>query len=210
MISADRMKKIFIIALALLVLCSAAACGQKKADSKVGSWALNDSAELSADAQKAFDKAMEGLVGVNYSPAALLGTQLVSGMNYCVLCESTVVYPDAQPYWALVYIYADLQGNAKVTNIVPLDPGAILEAGKVEPSQPQGGMLGSWKLDRDGSVTADSAVMHLASQLVAGTNHCVLCKGWNLVFVYENLEGKTEVLNSVPLDIAALSQPAAE
>ena len=106
------MKKIFIIALALLVLCSAAACGQKKADSKVGSWALNDSAELSADAQKAFDKAMEGLVGVNYSPAALLGTQLVSGMNYCVLCESTVVYPDAQPYWALVYIYADLQGNA--------------------------------------------------------------------------------------------------
>ena len=210
MISADRMKKIFIIDLALLVLCSAAACGQKKADSKVGSWALNDSAELSADAQKAFDKAMEGLVGVNYSPAALLGTQLVSGMNYCVLCESTVVYPDAQPYWALVYIYADLQGNAKVTNIVPLDPGAILEAGKVEPSQPQGGMLGSWKLDRDGSVTADSAVMHLASQLVAGTNHCVLCKGWNLVFVYENLEGKTEVLNTVPLDIAALSQPAAE
>ena len=210
MISADRMKKIFIIALALLVLCSAAACGQKKADSKVGSWALNDSAELSADAQKAFDKAMEGLVGVNYSPAALLGTQLVSGMNYCVLCESTVVYPDAQPYWALVYIYADLQGNAKVTSIVPLDPGAILESGKVEPSQSQGGMLGSWKLDRDGSVAADGAVMHLASQLVAGTNHCVLCKGWNLVFVYENLEGKTEVLNTVPLDIAALSQPAAE
>ncbi len=210
MISADRMKKILIIALALLMLCSAAACGQKKTEPQLGSWALNDSAELSADAQKAFDKALEGLVGVNYSPAALLGTQLVSGMNYCVLCESTVVYPDAQPYWALVYIYADLQGNAKVTNIVPLDPGAILEAGKVEPSQPQGGMLGSWKLDRDGSVAADGAVMHLASQLVSGTNHCVLCKGWNLVFVYENLEGKTEVLNSVPLDIAALSQPAAE
>ncbi|MCR4606810.1 MAG: hypothetical protein K5771_03680 [Oscillospiraceae bacterium] len=204
------MKKIFVIILALVMLCSSAACGQKKAEPMAGGWALNESTEMSADAQKAFDKAIDGLMGVNYSPAAMLATQLVSGTNYCVLCEATVVYPDAQPYWALVYVYADLQGNAKVTNIVALDPGAILESGKVENSQAQGGMLGSWKFDRDGSVAADGAVMHLASQLVSGTNHCVLCKGWTLVFVYENLEGKTEILKTVPLDIAALSQPAAE
>ena len=204
------MKKILVTVLALLMLCSAAACGQKKPEAQVGGWALNESAEMSADAQKAFEKAVEGLMGVNYSPAALLGTQLVSGTNYCVLCEAAVVYPDAQPYWALVYVYADLQGNAKVTNIVPLDPGAILESGKVEASQSQGGMLGSWKLDRAGSAAAEGAVMHLASQLVSGTNHCVLCRGWDLVFIYENLEGKTEVLSTVPLDIAALSQPAAE
>ena len=204
------MKKMFIIVLALLMLCSAAACGQKKAEAQVGGWTLNESAEMSEDAQKAFDKAVEGLMGVNYSPAVLLGTQLVSGTNYCVLCEATVVYPDAQPYWALVYIYADLQGNAKVTNIVSLDPGAIRESGRVENSQAQSGMLGGWKLDTDGSVATEGAVMHLASQMVSGTNHCVLCKGWNLVFIYENLEGKTEVLNTVPLDIAALSQPEAE
>lgn len=204
------MKKMFIIVLALLMLCSTAACGQKKAEAQVGGWTLNESAEMSEDARKAFDKAVEGLMGVNYSPAALLGTQLVSGTNYCVLCEATVVYPDAQPYWALVYIYADLQGNAKVTNIVSLDPGAICESGRVENSQAQSGMLGGWKLDTGGSVAAEGAVMHLASQMVSGTNHCVLCKGWNLVFIYENLEGKTEVLNTVPLDIAALSQPEAE
>ena len=203
------MKRILLIALALLLLCSLAACGSgKKPEAKTGSWALNDSAGMSADAQKAFDKAMEGLMGVNYTPAALLGTQLVSGTNYCVLCEAAVVYPDAQPYWALVYVYADLQGNAKATNIVALDPAAILENGKVENSQAQSGMPGSWKLDREGTVAADGAVMHLASQLVSGRNHCVLCKGWNLVFIYENLEGKTEVLKMVPLDIAALSQPA--
>ena len=50
-------------------------------------------------------------------------------------------------------------------------------------------------------------MLHLASQVVSGTNHCVLCKGWTLKFVYENLEGKTELTQSVALDIAGLSQP---
>ena len=202
------MKKLLIIALALLLLCLTSACSQNKADANVGSWSITESTEMTAEAQNAFEKAMEGLMGVDYTPVALLGTQLVSGTNYCILCEATAVYPDAQPYLALVYIYADLQGSAKVSGVIALDPGNILEIGIIQNTQAQSGMLGGWKVDRSGSVYAEGAVMHLASQMVSGTNHCILCSGWNLTFVYEDLEGTTEVLRTIPLEIGVLSQLA--
>ena len=38
---------------------------------------------------------------MGYTPIAVLGRQ---GDTYCILCKATVVYPDAKPYNALVYI----------------------------------------------------------------------------------------------------------
>ena len=72
---------------------------------------------LPSDAQAAFDKATGTLVGASYTPVALLSTQVVAGMNYCILCQITPVVPDAVPVWALVYIYADPAGNASISNI---------------------------------------------------------------------------------------------
>ena len=80
----------------------------------------HDAGELPADAQAAFDKAVEGLVGAEYVPVALLSTQVVAGTNYCILCQITPVAPNATPTWALVYIYADLDGNAEITNVYEL------------------------------------------------------------------------------------------
>lgn len=91
-----------------------------------GGWEIPayEASELPEDAQAAFDAATDGLVGAAYTPVALMGTQLVAGMNYCILCQITPVTPDAVPGWALVYIYADLDGNAETTNVVDLDiPG---------------------------------------------------------------------------------------
>ena len=203
------MKKRIAIIITLTMLCTLAACGQKKNEPQtVGGWTLTEDAAVTDAAQGVFAKAMEGLVGVNYTPVALLGTQLVSGTNYCFLCEATVVYPDAQPYYAVVTVYQDLQGKAEIRNIVAMDLGEIAESGEIRDAQPEGGqLLGGWTADRASSVETEGAVLHLASQVVSGTNHCVLCKGWTLVFVYEDLEGKAKVTKTVPLDIAALSQP---
>ena len=44
---------------------------------------------------------MEGLVGVDYVPVAVLG---VKENTWCILCKATVVYPGAEPYNALVYV----------------------------------------------------------------------------------------------------------
>ena len=107
---------------ALLVLVFALSfAASVSAESLVGGWKTPDSRELTPEALDAFNKAMEGLVGVDYKPVALLGTQLVAGMNYCILCEAKVVYPGAEPYYAKVTVYEDLKGNATVTDIEKLD-----------------------------------------------------------------------------------------
>lgn len=200
------MKKMLALMLALVMVFALAACGQQKAPT-LGGWTPVEDAKMTDDAQSAFDKAMDGLIGVNYIPVALIGRQIVSGTNYCILCEATVVYPDARPYYALVYLYQDLQGKAEVTNIVKLDLGDIAESGEIKAAEDAGEVLvGGWTVDRESSVDVKGALVHLASQIVSGKNHCVLCEGNELVFVYENLEGKTEVTQRVAIDLGAFNQ----
>ena len=115
------MKKLLALILALLTLISSIAL----AEPLLGGWAVPEDTAMTDEAQAAFDKAMESLVGVDYAPIACLGTQLVAGQNYCILCKATVVAPDAAPYLALVYVYADLEGNAEITHIQELDIAAL-------------------------------------------------------------------------------------
>ena len=65
----------------------------------------------------AFSKAVEGLTGCVYEPIALLASQVVAGMNYCLLCRLTVVYPDAQPTYALVYVYQNIEGACELARV---------------------------------------------------------------------------------------------
>ena len=67
-------------------------------------WDMSVPTEMTEEAQNVFDQAMEGLVGVDYTPVAVLGR---CGGTYCILCKATVVYPDAKPYNALVYVNED-------------------------------------------------------------------------------------------------------
>ena len=48
---------------------------------------------------------------------ALAAAQVVSGMNYCIVCETAAVYPGAESGYALVYIYAALDGSAELLDI---------------------------------------------------------------------------------------------
>lgn len=84
----------------------------------LGDWTVVDHepGELPEDARRAFDKAVKGREDARFVPVTLLSVQVVSGTNYCILCE---LKGDA-PAWALVYVYADLQGNAEITNVYEL------------------------------------------------------------------------------------------
>lgn len=77
---------------------------------------------------KTFKKAMKGLVGVSYSPVAYLGSQVVAGTNYMVLCRSKVVYPGASYQWSLVKVNKDLKGKASLVDIETLELGDYSEA----------------------------------------------------------------------------------
>ncbi|MBO7711106.1 MAG: hypothetical protein J6S83_11600 [Lachnospiraceae bacterium] len=83
----------------------------------MGGWEVTEDAAVTSQAQEAFDQAMEKLLGARYEPVALLATQVVAGTNYCFLCRSTVVAPNAVPSYKLVYVYADLKGGAEILDI---------------------------------------------------------------------------------------------
>ena len=214
------MKKAIALLLALLLLAALAAC-DKPADkagetgktgeetgetAKTGEWELTQNGALTEDAQNAFDKAMRGLTGVNYTPLVLLAGREGEKAGYCLLCEARVVYPNAQPYYAFVTVVGD-----EIARIVAMDIGKVAESGEVTDEAPSSEpRMGGWTVNREDSVAAEGAVLHLASQVVAGANHCVLCRGegWSLAFLYEDLNGNVELTKSVSLDISSLTAPA--
>ena len=83
-----------------------------------GGWFQPESPEMTEEAQKALEKAAESLTGASYTPLALLSTQVVAGINYCILCEITPVAPNVESHLSLVYVFADLNGNAEITDTV--------------------------------------------------------------------------------------------
>lgn len=118
------MKKLIALLTAVMMLLGLAAAS---AETLAGGWSTAENTEITEENRAVFEKAMEGLVGVNYEPIAYLGSQVVAGTNHCFLCKATVVYPDAVPTLSLVYIYEDLQGNARILNISALDLAAFAQ-----------------------------------------------------------------------------------
>ncbi len=194
----------------------------------VGGWSYTSSPDMTQEAQGAFDKAMEGLVGVDYTPVALLGTQVVAGTNYCILCQATVVSPEAQPYYTLVYIYEALDGSAEVLTITDLELGVSAEAASEPSSNVEPELVGGWSYTSSPDMTQEAQgafdkameglvgvdytpVALLGTQVVAGTNYCILCQAtvvspeaqpyYTLVYIYEALDGSGEVLTITDLEL---------
>ena len=84
----------------------------------MGGWQAPESMDVDADLEAAFAKASEGWTGSAITPVALVGTQVVAGMNYRVLCTVAPVESGAQAHWALVTLYKDLQGGCTFSDIV--------------------------------------------------------------------------------------------
>lgn len=95
-----------------------------------GGWGDPGSPEVTDAAKTAVEKACETLTGAEYEPVALLCQQVVAGMNYAILCKATPTVPDAQSYYTVVEIYADLDGGAEITNTY--DFGTVDEGGDSE------------------------------------------------------------------------------
>ena len=177
-----------------------------------GGWAaVSGDTSLSANkkAKAAFEKATETLTGMEYEPVAVLGTQVVAGTNYCILCRGRATVPDAVPAVELVYIYEDLQGKAEVTGSKTLIGSEVLDGG-------WSANTGDFDLEKNADVKkafvkATEAftgselepVAYLGSQVVAGTNHLILCRStaavpgaepeFSLAVVYADLNGGAEM-----------------
>lgn len=83
-----------------------------------GGWQVtspNDTNKLDEKIQNIFDNATSTLAGISYKPIAVLGTQVVAGKNYAILCYGHASYPDTQESIYLVTIYDDINGGQEIT-----------------------------------------------------------------------------------------------
>lgn len=223
------MKKALSIIICLSLIAAGAivfaACGKQEEENEstgdiesggeiVGGWKTSDSPVITDDFKKVFDMALSGLEGVDYTPVAYLASQVVAGMNHCVLCKATPVVPDAKTTYSIVYIYEDLEGNAEITDIVSSNSDA---------QSAEGDVLGGWaepvspEMTDDAKAALEKAcetltgaeytpVALLATQVVAGTNYRIICesrpsvpnaeRGYAIVTVYADLKGNAEITDT--------------
>lgn len=94
------------------------------AEQLAGGWTVYSEGEAAAIPSKvadAFSAAMEGLDGVSYKPVAYLGSQVVAGSNYAVLCVATPVTADPVPYLAVVTVYDGVDGTRSIVSIAGMN-----------------------------------------------------------------------------------------
>ena len=127
----ELMKKIIALLMAGILLMAAAAFAEEVplqvADPDAwndevidGGWGVASDPAVTDEMKALFDKAMEGLVGVNYVPVAYLGTKVVAGYDHAILCQATPVYPGAAAHWVILYLFEDLDGGVKISDISDL------------------------------------------------------------------------------------------
>ena len=193
---------------------------------ETGAWEFSDIAadNVTADEQAVFDKAMGEFVGVTYDPKDVIATQVVAGTNYAFLCTGTTATADPETFWAVVFIYKDLQGNAELIGVAQIDIDDIMTKNDID--EPESG---SWQSEpkENGAPVSDEVLGALAmnmgvslspiavfgTQVVAGTNYRMLCYGTTVtkdpvtnlyvVTVYEDLEGEAEITDIAPFDLLA-------
>ena len=66
-----------------------------------------------------FNKALEGLLGVKYTPVLYLGSQVVKGINHFAICEARAISNSAEPYPAIVGFNV-FQNQSTLFSIEPL------------------------------------------------------------------------------------------
>ena len=197
-------------------------------------WIITDStaAVLPDDVQAAFDKASEGFAGSGLFPVAYFGRQVVSGMNYAVLCRA--VSATAEPITTLkvAIIYVDLDGNAAMTYLndfwlVDYTGG---EEGDIQTYEED--LAGGWEIPEDytkadltdeqksafkkaseGLMGNDLTPMAcLGTQNADGTNYAFLCrselttadpvKSIQVATVYVDTDGNAYVTNIATVNAA--------
>lgn len=196
----------------------------------MGGWQVNAdklAVDDNTDVKEAFTAATKELVGVNYEPVTYLGSQVVAGVNYCLLCRATPVGQNSGVYYVLMYIYVDTTGTAQVTKVAAIGESA----GSTDSSEPI--ITGSWAwnqgaTDLDSNTDVKTAfdkaaaslmgstyecAAYLGSQVVSGTNYSLLCRstpvspdaepGFVLTTLYADAQGNAEFQDVIELDLGS-------
>lgn len=178
-----------------------------------GGWEVNTgstSISKNAAAKAAFKKATAELLGVSYQPIAVLGTQVVAGTKYAILCKATPVIPDATPDITIMYIYENIDGTVDIDGFQTIisggDKGGFkANAGKFAiRNKKNKAVYSAYKKAMKELVGVDyKPVFYLGSQNKSGSNYMILCRSkavypnapyeWSLVTVSKSAKGKVKL-----------------
>lgn len=206
--------------------------GAEEAGQESGGWTVNTSAsvEIPKEAKEALDKALEGFAGVGYAPVALLGTQVVAGTNYAILCTATTVAENPVTTLSVVEVYADLEGNAEILKTAPFNLGDYWKDSSAEKKEAAGAFTlyaesKPGTLDKEDNALFEEAFADLTgagyepltllgTQVVAGQNRMYLANRTLvtaepvtepcIVTIYKNLENKAESVMVCDIDLAEI------
>ena len=95
----------------------------------LGGWTPAQDPTVTEDVKTLLDKATYQIPDLVLYPVAYLGSQVVAGTNHAILCQVRSDNPEDQPYFVIVYLYEDLQGNVSLINIGELDVGSLCTYG---------------------------------------------------------------------------------
>ena len=217
----NTMKKLMVIVLAIVMIASMTACAvkanamtdntqkeTKEENMLPGGWQNQESMEITDEIREMVEKATADMIGADYTAVAYIGRQIVNGTNHKILCKIAPVTLNGTATYAIVTIYEDLNGNVKVTEIQNCEA-------EIVSGSPMGGWSEVAPEATEASVNALEKAMQnlvgaeykeiccLATQLVAGTNYCMLCEitpvvpnaesHFAIVYIYEDLDGNAQI-----------------
>lgn len=233
------MKNMIAMLLTFAMVLSLAACGQKAKDTgsaqsqravaegsmslelpAIGAWQHTESPVVPDEVKALLDKSLENLDGAVYIPVAYLGSQVVAGTNYALLCRVAPVVPDAVETYCIVYLYEDLEGNVEITQVEDSLASTDLSNeqfpdGWEQPESPELTEEARTALDKAlegfvGATYTPFALVSTQTQAVAGANYCILCECtitvpdaepvYTLVYIYEDPDGNAELTQIVDFD----------
>lgn len=223
------MKKLALILALIMALSCFAGCGKNDQPESgimvVDGWECGDisAVTLPEDVQAAFDNAAAAS-DVTPEPLAYLGSQVVAGINYAVMCRVT---EDNEDKLCVVIIYCDLENNAEITGMTEFDLDTIQMAESDTADADSMVMAGGWTVSCEDAVSLpenvqsafDSAVAdglnmqliplgYVGHQTVLGENYAVICRTdddspcLELVTLSTDTSGNTTVLEIADFYIA--------
>lgn len=178
-----------------------------------GGWEVNvGSTAMSKNpaARAAFKKATAELEGVSYQPIAVLGTQVVAGTKYAILCKAAPVVPDAAPEITIMYIYENVDGTVEIDGFQTIisgddEGGFKANTGKFTiKNKKNKAVYSAYKKAVKELVGVDyKPVLYLGKQSKSGSNYMILCRSrvvypdapyeWSLVTVSKSAKGKVKL-----------------
>ena len=237
-------RKLLSFLLILAIVFSLSSCGKKNKIKKeefesaaslavTGGWTLSDPQDniLPEEVSEAFDDALEGYTGVGFKPVAYLGSQVVAGLNYAVLCQGTTVTADPDTSLKVVIIYKDLEGNSQINRVNDFNITDFTVENSSDKTSVTG-LAGGWSYasavpteftDDRTAAAFDNAFKRitgvkyeplalLGTQVVSGTNYAFLCKATTVtkepvsvikvVAVYQDLQGNSAITSIKDVDIS--------